>query len=248
MDVQGKVAVVTGGVRGLGRATARALAQAGARVGVLDTDVTGLREASQADGLFGVECDVTDPVRIDAALAQVTAGLGDVDVLVNNAGILHSAPLVSFASGGTRRHDPKEWDAVITANLSSVFYVTSAVVEGMLQRRTRGVVVSISSVCASGNPGQSAYSASKAGVEALTATWAKELGRMRIRFVAVAPGFSDTPSTSAAMEDERLKETVQRVPLRRLGKPEEIADAVLFAVRNDFLNGAVLRVDGGLVI
>jgi 3-oxoacyl-[acyl-carrier protein] reductase len=118
----------------------------------------------------------------------------------------------------------------------------------MMTTRTKGVIVNISSVSAGGNPGQSAYAAAKAGVNALTAVWAKELGPLGIRVVAIAPGFTETDSTRAAMSETALQETIKRVPMRRLGKPEEIADGVLFAIKNDFCNGKVLALDGGLVI
>jgi 3-oxoacyl-[acyl-carrier protein] reductase len=129
-----------------------------------------------------------------------------------------------------------------------VFYMTVCIVEKMITTRTKGVVVNISSVSASGNPGQSAYSAAKAGVNALTATWAKELSAMGIRFVAVAPGFTETESTKEVMSDAVLQEMIKKVPLRRLGKPQEIARGVVSVIENDFFNGKVIELDGGLVI
>jgi 3-oxoacyl-[acyl-carrier protein] reductase len=126
--------------------------------------------------------------------------------------------------------------------------MTVCVVEKMITTRTRGVVVNISSVSSSGNAGQSAYSAAKAGVNALTAVWAKELGPMGIRVVALAPGFTDTDSTKDAVSEAALRETVKKVPLRRLGKPAEIADGVVSVIRNDFFNGKVFELDGGLIV
>jgi 3-oxoacyl-[acyl-carrier protein] reductase len=140
------------------------------------------------------------------------------------------------------------WNKVLAADLSSVFYMTVCVVEKMITTRTRGVVVNISSVSSSGNAGQSAYSAAKAGVNALTAVWAKELGPMGIRVVALAPGFTDTDSTKDAVSEAALRETVKKVPLRRLGKPAEIADGVVSVIRNDFFNGKVFELDGGLIV
>ena len=126
--------------------------------------------------------------------------------------------------------------------------MTACIVEKMITTRTRGVVVNISSVSAGGNAGQSAYSAAKAGVNALTAVWAKELSPMGIRVVAVAPGFTETDSTKEAVSETALRETIKRVPLRRLGQPEEIAEGVLSVIRNDFFNGKVLELDGGLIV
>jgi 3-oxoacyl-[acyl-carrier protein] reductase len=129
-----------------------------------------------------------------------------------------------------------------------VFYVTGCVVQQMLATRTSGVVVNISSVAASGNAGQSAYSAAKAGVNALTSTWAKELGPMGIRFAAVAPGFTQTEAMQRGLSEAMLKETIRKVPLRRLGTPDEIAQGVIAVIENDFFNGKVFELDGGLVL
>src|SRR5260370_22314000 len=133
----------------------------------------------------------------------------------------------------------------MAADLNAVLYMTSCIVENMVATRTRGIVVNISSVSAAGNAGQSAYSAAKAGVNALTATWAKELSMMGIRVVAIAPGFTETESTREALIEAVLNETVKRVPLRRLGKPDEIADGVIHLIENDFFNGKVFELDGG---
>ena len=134
------------------------------------------------------------------------------------------------------------------ANLDSVFIVTSAVVQQMVSHRWKGVVVNISSISASGNEGQTAYSAAKAGVDAMTVTWAKELGRWGIRCNAVAPGFIGTESTRQALKQDVVERIRASTPLRRLGEAQEVALAVEALVLNDFMNGVVLRVDGGLRI
>jgi 3-oxoacyl-[acyl-carrier protein] reductase len=169
-------------------------------------------------------------------------------VLINNAGVLHSEPLIRLADSGLQKHELGTWDLVLRTNLNSVFYMTTCVVEKMVRTRKKGVVVNIGSISAAGNPGASAYSAAKAGVHALTHAWARELGPMGIRVIAVAPGFMDTDSASAAMSETAMRETIKRVPLRRLGKPEEVAKAVVSVIENDFFNGKVLELDGGLII
>ena len=173
---------------------------------------------------------------------------GAADVLINNAGVLYSAPLVKITPAGVERHDVAMWNKVLAADLNSVFFMTVCVVEKMITTRTKGVIVNISSVSAAGNAGQSAYSAAKAGVNALTAVWAKELSLMGIRVVAVAPGFTETESTRQALSEAVLRETVKKVPLKRLGRPEEIADGVISVIENDFFNGKVFELDGGLVL
>jgi 3-oxoacyl-[acyl-carrier protein] reductase len=180
--------------------------------------------------------------------AQYHTDFKAAHVLINNAGILYSAPLVKIGAGGIEKHDIAMWNRVLSTDLSSVFYMTSCVVEKMITTRTKGVIVNISSVSAAGNAGQSAYSAAKAGVNALTATWAKELSVMGIRVVGIAPGFIETESTKEALSDATLQETVKKVPLRRLGKPEEIAQGVVSVIENDYFNGKVYELDGGLVI
>ena len=249
MDLRGKKVIVTGGVRGLGRAMVDKLIANDAQVTVFDLNVAGLDELRrQQTGVNCVECDVSDYEQVGLATARYHEEFGAADVLVNNAGILYSEPLIKITPAGVARHDPVMWSRVLTADLNSVFYMTSYVVEKMITTRKKGVIVNISSVSAGGNAGQSAYSAAKAGVNALTAVWAKELSPMGIRVVAVAPGFTETDSTKEALSETALRETIKRVPLRRLGKPEEIAKGVLSAIENDFFNGKVLELDGGLII
>lgn len=244
MDLRGKQIIVTGGVNGLGCAMVQALIARECNVTVFDIDVAGFEEL-QAAGVRCIACDVTNYEQVNAAVEEFA---GAPDVLINNAGILYSEPLVKIAEDGAKLHAYESWDRVLRTNLSSVFYVTAPVVAKMIVTRTKGVVVNIGSVSAAGNPGASAYSAAKAGVHALTQAWAKELGPMGIRVIAIAPGFVDTDSAHAATSETALRETIKRVPLRRLGKAEEVAAAVVAAVENDFFNGKVFELDGGLTV
>lgn len=249
MELRGKKVIVTGGVRGLGRAMVDKLVANEAAVTVFDLNAAGLAELrQQRDSVHCVECDVSDHEQVQAATGRYHEEFGAADVLINNAGILYSKSLIKIGAEGVVRHDPAMWNKVLAADLSSVFYMTSFIVEKMVSTRTRGVIVNISSVSAGGNAGQSAYSAAKAGVNALTAVWGKELGPMGIRVVAVAPGFTETDSTKEAVSETVLRETIKKVPLRRLGRPEEIAEGVLSVIRNDFFNGKVVELDGGLIV
>ncbi|MCX6901174.1 MAG: SDR family oxidoreductase [Verrucomicrobia bacterium] len=249
MELRNKKVIVTGGVSGLGRSMVELFLSKGAAVTVFDLNAQGLDQLAQTHPtVVGFQCDLSDYDQVAATTARFHERFGAADVLVNNAGIIYSAPLVCLSPAGIVRHDVAMWRKVLDADLSSVFYTTLCVIEKMIATRTRGVVVNISSVSAAGNVGQSAYSAAKAGVNALTATWAKELGMMGIRVAAVAPGYSETGSTKSALSEPVLKEIVKRVPLRRLGKPEEIAQAVVAVVENDFFTGKVFEVDGGLVV
>jgi 3-oxoacyl-[acyl-carrier protein] reductase len=246
LEVKGAVALVTGGAQGLGLAIACRLAEGGATVVVADRNAEAL--ASLPQGLEGVAMDVTDPEQVTPAVAGIVERNGRLDILVNNAGVIFSEPLVNIMNPAGIMHDYGRFRASLTANLDSVFIVTATVVEHMIKRRTKGVIVNISSISARGNEGQTAYSAAKAGVNAMTVTWSKELGRWGIRSNAVAPGFIGTDSTRHALNETVLKHIEGNTPLRRLGQADEVAQAVIAMVENDFINGTVLDVNGGLTI
>ena len=241
--------VLTGGGAGIGRFLLERLVAEGAAVAVLERDADKCEEiAAQFAGVQAYACDVTDPAAVDAALQQMFDAGFEANVLINNAGVIHSQPLVNMLARGDRVHSQDDWRRIMAVNLDAVFFVTRRVVDRMLSKRTKGVVVSVSSIAARGNAGQSAYAAAKAGVNALTTTWAKELGAMGLRFVSIAPGFIDTPSTNAALSEATLTKLKQQVPLRRLGDLESVFQAVAYAIENNYVNGTVLDVDGGLVI
>jgi 3-oxoacyl-[acyl-carrier protein] reductase len=249
VDLTDAVTIVTGGANGLGRSIVARLIGADARVVVFDRDPEAIAEVTRTLGpAMTRTVNLTDTAAADAAVDEVSSELGPVQVLVNNAGIIRNAPLVDVTRRTTREQRLDIWHQVIAINLTSIYTLSMAVAEQMIRQRVKGVIVNISSISAHGNPGQSAYSAAKAGVNALTVTWARELGTLGLRFVAVAPGFADTPSTRAALSESRLDDLVNRIPMRRLADADEIAFTVEHAIRNDYLNGAVIPVDGGLVL
>jgi 3-oxoacyl-[acyl-carrier protein] reductase len=161
---------------------------------------------------------------------------------------MKNAPLVNLLQRPDNRHPIDLWHNVIEVNQHAVFYTTRSFVSNMIKNRNNGVVVNISSIAAGGNIGQTAYSASKAAVEAMTKVWAKELGAFGIRTVAIAPGFIDTTGTRDALEEKMLGNWIDKTPLKRTGKIEEIVSAVQFAIINDFLTGVVIGLNGGLTI
>jgi 3-oxoacyl-[acyl-carrier protein] reductase len=246
LEVKGAVALVTGGAQGLGLAIARRLADDGAIVVVADRNEDAL--ANLPPGLECVTMDVTDPEQVRKVVAGIMESHGHLDILVNNAGVIFSEPFVNIMNPSGIMHDYGRFRASLTVNLDSVFIVTAAVVEHMVKRRIKGAIVNISSISACGNEGQTAYSAAKAGVNAMTVTWSKELGRWGIRTNAVAPGFIGTDSTHHALNETVLKHIQTNTPLRRLGHADEVAQAVIALVENDFINGTVLDVNGGLTI
>jgi 3-oxoacyl-[acyl-carrier protein] reductase len=246
-SLENRTAIVTGAAGSLGSAIARGLRDRGCRVVALDRD-TALAAIASETGIDTVACDLLDLAATESCIGEAWKRNGPVSILVNAVGLIHSAPLVNIAARTDRRHSLEDWRRVIDANLTAVFAATVAVVDRMVAERIRGVVVNFSSVAAAGNAGQGAYSAAKAGVEAMTKAWAKELGILGIRFVAIAPGFIDTASTRAALPGSAIKEWVQRTPLRRLGSVVDVVSAVAFAIDNDHLTGKVIELDGGLSI
>lgn len=247
MKVSEQAFLVTGGANGVGRHLVEDLVSDARRVVVLDKDERGLRKLAEAHpDVSCLPCDLTSFTAVQEAVAETYDDSAGPTVLVNNAGLIHSEPLVNLLSHEDPKHSVESWHRVIEANLMSVFYVTRCVVEQMAQARRPGLLVSISSISAGGNSGQSAYSAAKAGVNALTVTWSKELGMFGIRSAAIAPGFLDAPSTRNSLSESHLERWRKGTPIGRLGKLEEIAKALRFVVENDFYNGRVLELDGGL--
>jgi 3-oxoacyl-[acyl-carrier protein] reductase len=227
------------------------LARRGADIALFDLNAAELEEtaalcAAEAVQARGYRVNVADEGEVSAAMTRVTAGFGRLDGLVNNAGIVRDALLVKVKDGAVvARMTMDQWNAVIDVNLSAVFLCAREAAAHMIELGNGGVIVNISSISRVGNAGQSNYSAAKAGVESMGVVWAKELARYGIRVGSIAPGFTHT-EILASMRPEMLDKLTAPVPLKRLGRPEEIAHAVLFIFENDFFTGRCLEVDGGL--
>eukprot|EP00930_Biecheleria_cincta_P005004 TRINITY_DN105931_c0_g1_i1.p1 TRINITY_DN105931_c0_g1~~TRINITY_DN105931_c0_g1_i1.p1 ORF type:complete len:340 (+),score=77.37 TRINITY_DN105931_c0_g1_i1:53-1021(+) len=242
-DLTGKVALVTGASRGIGAAIAERLAQAGATVVGTATSDSG---AEAISGRFGgdlkgegMKLDVTDAANVDELVKAVTEKYGAPDILVNNAGITKDTLIM--------RMKAEQWSDVINTNLNSIFTMTKAASKGMTKKRW-GRIISISSVVGSmGNAGQTNYAAAKAGMDGFTRALAREIGSRGITVNSVAPGFIDTDMTADLPEDWKEK-LLSNVPAGRLGKPEEIADAVLFLASPGagYVTGHTLHVNGGM--
>lgn len=248
MSLAGMKVLIAGGAGAIGRALVDAVQAKGAQVAIIDLPGEALESMRQGrPWLNAVAGDLTDPESVQRAVADVYRALGDVGALINCTGMIHSAPLISLARA-PRMHSVEDWRRVMGANLDAVFYLGREVADRMVASRMKGVIVNFSSISAAGNAGQSAYSAAKAGVEALTAVWAKELGSMGIRVLAIAPGFIDTESTRKALTEHQLEELRREIPLRRLGTVEEVAQLVIAAIENRYLSGKTLSLDGGLAM
>ena len=242
--LENKVSLITGAAQGIGLATALKFAAEGAIVIVCDVKQVGVDAAvalCQAAGATaaGFVMDVTDRAMVDAVVAQVKERFGRIDVLVNNAGITQGARLQKMTL--------EQFDRVIDVNLRGVFHCSQAVADGTVAQGS-GVILNASSVVGLyGNFGQTNYAATKFGVIGFTKTWSRELGPKGVRVNAVAPGFIATPMV-AAMPEKVLKDLEAKVPLRRLGKPEEIANTYAFLASDEasYINGTVIEVSGGI--
>jgi 3-oxoacyl-[acyl-carrier protein] reductase len=228
-----RTVLVTGGNRGIGLAIARAFAEAGDNVAVTH------RSSGAPDGLFGVQCDITDAAQVDEAFKKVEEHFGPVEILISNAGITDDTLLL--------RMDEESFAKVVDANLTGAYRVTKRAAQGMLKAR-KGRIIYISSVVALlGSPGQANYAASKAGLIGLARSIARELGSRSITANVIAPGFIETDMT-AELPEARKNEILGQVPLKRYGTAQEVAGAALYLASDAgaYVNGVVLPVDGGL--
>lgn len=246
MRLQGKVAIVTGSSRGIGKGTLLKFAREGAKVVVCDISLESCQQVADEAKALGAEAmafkvDVTNRAEIDKMVASVKAKWGRIDILVNNAGIT--------ADGMFKKMTEDMFDRVINVNLKGVYNCAQAVLETMTEQNY-GVILNATSVVGLyGNVGQTNYAAAKWGVIGMTKTWAKELGRKGIRVNAVAPGFIKTPMIEG-VPDKVLEALKEKAPLQRLGEIEDIANAYLFLATDEasYITGTVLSVDGGLIL
>lgn len=240
-----KVAIVTGSGRGLGAATALRLAREGANVVINDLNAEAAKETAGEVEKLGRQAlvsthDVSDYKAAQALVAETKAKFGHVDILVNNAGILRDAMLLKLSE--------ENWDAVIKVNLKGPFNMGQACAKVMAEQKS-GKIVNLASVAWLGNVGQTNYSAAKAGVVGMTRTWALELSRYNINVNAIAPGMIETAMT-AQVPKEIMDKFIQRIPLKRIGQPEEIAALVAYLSSDEaaYITGQVIQIDGGLAV
>lgn len=247
MTLTERTILLTGGAGAVGRQLVRRLLpQAGSLI-VLDRDEAALSElAAECPEIAGYVCDLASFEDVEATVGRLHRDGYAVDILINNAGMIHSEPLLNPLKRPDPKHDVESWHRTLESNLHSVFYVTACIAEKMAERRTRGVIVNVSSIAAAGNAGQSAYGAAKAAVNALTVTWSKELGRLGIRVAAIAPGFLDTASMRRALPERYIDQWIRQTPSSRLGTVDELAQAIRFIIETGYFNGRILELDGGL--
>jgi 3-oxoacyl-[acyl-carrier protein] reductase len=255
VKLENRVAIVTGGSNGIGRATALALIEAGAAVAIWDVaEEAGNALASEIRNNGGkaafFKVNVADHESVEAATTATFEEFGRIDILINNAGITRDAQLLKIKEGQVvGKLSKADWDAVIGVNLTGVFNCTQTVVPFMIAQGWGRIVNATSVAGQYGNFGQTNYTASKAGVIGLTKVWARELGRRGINVNAIAPGFIATDMTNAIPEQIRAG-MMEHIPMGRAGQPEEVANAYVFLASEEasYINGSVLNVDGGFVL
>jgi len=241
--LDGKIALVTGGARGIGREICLLFAKNGAKVIAADVLIEGAEEIAKlaGGGSCAVKLDVSNGKEVEKVVDDIVGKEGRIDVLVNNAGITRDNLLLGMKD--------EEWDKVIAVNLKGVFFVTRAAIKHMMRQRS-GSIINMSSVSGlHGNPGQANYSASKAGVAGLTKTVAKEYAKRGIRVNAIAPGFIKSEMTDVL--SDKVKQTVlETIPMKKFGEPIDIAKAALFLAcdMSSYITGQVITVDGGMAI
>ena len=228
------------------------LAAKGAKLALVDLNPEKLELAVTACQAHGVEaraylCNVADEEQVTQTVSQIADDFGAIHGLINNAGILRDGMLLKVKDGEITKMSLAQWQAVIDVNLTGVFLCTREVAAKMVELNNQGAIINISSISRAGNVGQTNYSAAKAGVAAATVTWAKELARYGIRVAGIAPGFIETEMT-LGMKPEALEKMTSFIPLKRMGKVEEIAHSAAYILENDYYSGRILELDGGLRI
>jgi 3-oxoacyl-[acyl-carrier protein] reductase len=249
MIIKDNVFVITGAARGLGFAFAKDLAEAGARLALVDMNAEGLEQAANSLRERGTEvrcyaANVTSEEEVITLFNNVQRDFGQIDGLINNAGITRDAMLVKRTNGDIITMSLKDWQQVVDVNLTGTFLCGREAAVHMVKGNRKGVIVNISSICRNGNIGQSNYSATKSGVAALTSTWGKELCRYGIRVGAIAPGYVNTEMVQH-MRADVLDKIKAQVPLGRLAEPKEIAHTARYIIENDYFSSRTISVDGG---
>jgi 3-oxoacyl-[acyl-carrier protein] reductase len=251
LQIKNNTFVITGAAQGLGEAISVSLARLGAKLALLDVNAERLDQTlaackNEGSDSYAFTCDVADETGVRRCFASIEEHLGPISGLVNNAGILRDGMLVKVKDGEiVDRLSLEQWQQVIDINLTGVFLCGREAATSMIRNDNGGVIVNISSISRAGNIGQSNYAAAKAGVAALTTTWARELARYKIRSAAIAPGVFETEMV-ASLKPEAHERITSAVPLNRTGSVEELAHAVRFIIENDYYSGRILELDGGL--
>lgn len=255
MELKDKVIVITGGGRGLGRSMALELADKGVNLALVDLSQEALDETiglcmEKGVTARGYICNVANEAEVEQMFQSVVADFGTLNGVINNAGVTRDGLFLKVdreTGKVTKKMSMDQWNLVMDVNLTGTFLCAREAAAQMIDLGTEGCIINISSISRHGNMGQTNYTATKAGVEAMAVTWAKELARYGIRATSIAPGYIGTEMVMS-MKPEALEKIAAGIPAKRLGKPEEIARTVTFILENDYVNGRCIEVDGALRI
>lgn len=250
MDLKQSVIAITGAGQGLGQMMAITLAHEGAELALLDVNEQALESTQKQCHMMGVKAlcypvDVTNETQVEQVFSDIVSDFGQLDGLINNAGVLRDGLLVKVKDGKMIKMSLEQFNSVIDVNLIGTFLCGREAAAQMINTQRKGLIVNISSVARAGNIGQSNYAASKAAVATLAATWGKELARFGIRSVAIAPGVIKTAMTDQ-MKSEAKERLEKMIPVGRLGTSEEVANTVKFIFENEYINARVIEIDGGI--
>lgn len=250
MDLKQSVIAITGAGQGLGQMMAVTLAHEGAELALLDVNEQALESTEKQCHMMGVKAlcypvDVTNEQQVEQVFADIITDFGQLDGLINNAGILRDGLLVKVKDGEMTKMSLEQFNAVIDVNLTGTFLCGREAALQMINTQRKGVIINISSIARAGNIGQTNYAASKAAVATLAVTWGKELARYGIRAAAIAPGVIKTAMTEQ-MKPEARERLEKMVPVGRLGEADEIALTAKFIFENDYVNARVIEIDGGM--
>ncbi|WP_319534272.1 SDR family oxidoreductase [uncultured Vibrio sp.] len=250
MDLSNSVIAITGAGQGLGQMIAIVLARAGADLALLDINESGLRETQQqcqmlSGKAFVYQLDITNEQQVEGAFDEILQDFGQLNGLINNAGVIRDGLLVKAKDGAISKMSLEQFSMVMNVNVTGTFLCGREAAVKMIESKSRGVIINISSVARAGNIGQTNYSASKAAVATMATTWARELAQYGIRVAAIAPGVVHTPMAEN-MKPEVIERLEKLIPLGRMGKTDEIAHAVKYIFENEYFTGRVLEIDGGL--
>jgi 3-oxoacyl-[acyl-carrier protein] reductase len=250
MNLQNQVVVITGAAQGLGKAMAEEFAKQGAHIALLDMQAEAVEAAAADIEKFGVKAsgyavNVTDEKQVEQTFAKVAADFGKINGLINSAGIMRDGMLIKVKEGKVVDKMPlQQFQSVLDVNVTGTFLCSREAATQMVETKSKGVIVNISSVSRAGNAGQTNYSASKAAVATMTVSWAKELARFGIRTGCIAPGLVET-AMAAQMRPEMREMFIKSIPAKRLADVEELAHAAKFIFENEYFTGRTLELDGG---
>ncbi len=245
MEISGKNIVITGGARGLGKQYAIDLQKKGGNPFAVDIVKENLEELERETGIPGEVLDVANEADVEDFFAQYTAKHGAPDILINNAGITADGLFIRKKGDEILKFRFSNWQKVLDVNLTGVFLCAREAAYHMVENNVKGLIINISSLCRVGNLGQTNYSASKAGIDAMTVCWAKELSRYGIRTAAIAPGYVNTEMVAQIREDV-MEKVIKNIPVGRLSDMEELSHTLQYIINNDFFSGRVLEIDGGM--